>query len=117
MPGTTKNPTSKLLRVFVSSTSVDLEDYRRAAGEEIQSVGWHPVMMEHFGANPAPTTLEACREMLWECDVVLLILAHRRGWVPTKEQGGDGVRSITEHELAFARQCDIPVYVLMASET
>jgi len=103
------------LNVFVSSTSKDLHNYRAVARLAILDMGWIPVMMEHFGALPNPT-VAACDQKLSECELVLLIVAFSRGWVPTQEQGGDGIRSITACELDFARIKNIPVLVMLANE-
>jgi hypothetical protein len=81
----------------------------------IADMQWYPVMMEHFGASAAPT-VEACRALLEPCDLMLLFIAHRRGWVPTEKEGGNGSDSITALELAFARQRSIPVLVMMAND-
>jgi hypothetical protein len=104
------------LKVFVSSTSNDLHDYRAVARNVILEMGWVPKMMEYFGAIPAPT-VEACKSMLKECDVVLLLVGFQRGCVPTPEQGGDGTSSFTALELAFAHAQRIPVLAMLASET
>lgn len=104
------------LTVFVSSTSNDLQDYRAIARNVILEVGWVPRMMEYFGALPE-LTVSACRSTVEQCDAMLLIVGFQRGWVPAREQGGDGVRSITALELATARERRIPVLVMLASET
>jgi hypothetical protein len=106
----------KDITVFVSSTSRDLEDYRAVARNVLLDLHWRPEMMEHFGALPEPT-VEACREGIERCDLVLLLVAWRQGWVPTAEQGGTGHDSVTSLELAHARAKRIPVLVLLASET
>jgi SIR2-like domain len=74
------------------------------------------VMMEDFGAS-ATATVGACRDELSKCQLMLLIVAYRQGWVPTIEQGGDGARSITALELDFARDRNIPVLVMLANDT
>lgn len=103
------------LRVFVSSTSEDLRGHRAVARMVIDNLRWRPVMMEDFGASPT-STVEACRRELKSCDCVLLIVAFRRGFVPSVQQGGNAVDSITALELAHARACRIPVLVMAASE-
>ena len=102
------------IRVFISSTSEDLKTYRAAARDITMNIGWRPVMMEDFGAIPE-TTVAACHEKLATCQVVLLIQAFRRGWVPTQEQGGNGRDSVTALEIAFATAHDMPVLVMFAS--
>ena len=103
------------LRVFVSSTSEDLKGHRAVARMVIDNLRWRPVMMEDFGASPT-STVEACRRELESCDLVLLIIAFRRGYVPSVEQGGNGTDSITALELAHARACKIPVLVMAATD-
>jgi len=104
------------VRVFVSSTSEDLAEYRAAARLVILDVGWDPSMQEHMGASP-DHTVDACRSLLEKSDVVLLLVAFRRGWVPTAEQGGNGLDSITALELAHARERNIPILIMLATDT
>jgi len=104
------------ITVFVSSTARDLEDYRAVARNVVLDLHWRPEMMEHFDALPEPT-VEACCTALERCDLVLLIVAWRQGWVPSVEQGGNGRDSITALELAHARSKRIPVLVLLAGKS
>jgi hypothetical protein len=104
------------VRVFVSSTSEDLAEYRAAARLVILDVGWDPSMQEHMGARP-DDTVDACRTLVEQSDVLLLMVAFRRGWIPTVDQGGNGLDSITSLELAHARQRNIPVLIMLASDT
>jgi Domain of unknown function (DUF4062) len=106
----------KSITVFVSSTSQDLEDYRAVARNVILDLHWRPEMMEHFDAMPEPT-VEVCRAAVERCDLMLLLVAWRQGWVPTAEQGGNGRDSITALELAHARGKKIPVLVLHANKS
>ncbi|MGI9507971.1 MAG: DUF4062 domain-containing protein [Geminicoccaceae bacterium] len=101
------------LKVFVSSTSEDLSDYRAAAKEVILGHDWVPRMMEHFGAI-SDKTVDACLNEVAECQLFLLIIAHRRGWVPRQDQGGDGRDSVTAFELQHARELNIPVLAMLA---
>jgi hypothetical protein len=103
------------IRVFISSTSEDLKDCRAVARNVVLELGWMPLMMEHFGAIPNPT-VEACCNKVRKANIVLLIVAFRRGWVPTVEQGGSGKDTITALELACAREQEIPVLALLAGE-
>jgi hypothetical protein len=103
------------LKVFVSSTSEDLHKYRLAVRDVINEHQWIPVMMEHMGAR-AKRTVDSCLEQIAECDLMVLLVAHRRGWVPTPEEGGDGTSSITALELAHAKKKGIDVLPLMATE-
>ena len=62
-------------------------------------------------------TIDACQERVRAADLVVLLAAFRRGWVPSPEEGGDGKRSIVSYELEAAERKKIPVLVLMASES
>jgi hypothetical protein len=103
----------RFLRVFISSTSQDLHDYRGVARNVILKMGWFPEMMENFTADTNPT-VEACRQKIKNCDLLLLIVAFKQGWVPGVEEGGNGVDSITALELAYARKQNISVLVMVA---
>lgn len=102
------------LSVFASSTSGDLKSYRAVARLVLLEMVCMPVMMDHFGALATPT-LSACYEKLQEADLMLLLVAFRREWVPTTEEGGNGIDSITACELAFARSKNIPVRAMASS--
>jgi hypothetical protein len=51
------------------------------------------------------------------CSLLLLIVAHRRGWVPGEAQGGDGTQSVTAFELNAARERKIDVLPLLADNS
>ena len=103
------------LSVFVSSTSDDLHTYRAVAGQVILARGWYPIMNEYWGAMANPV-LDACYEKIKSADLMLLIVAFRRGCVPTQEQGGNGLDSVTAWELDYARKNRIPVLPILANE-
>jgi len=105
-----------MLRVFVSSTSMDLQQHRMVVGDVILEQRWHPVMMEHFGTSTGPT-LEECLREVRSSDLLLLVMAFRRGWVPTPEEGGNGKGSVTANEVDEARRRGIPVRALLARES
>lgn len=108
-------PARKKKTVFISSTSNDLVAYRAVARLAVLDVQWIPEMMEHFGTSPI-TTVKACLEKVEGCDVMLLIVAYQKGWVPEPEQDGDGTESITSMELRHARAKGIPVLILLAGD-
>ena len=104
-------------RVFISSTSEDLEPYRAKASAAANAAGLLPIMMEYFTASGARPPLAACLAKVDECDVLVVIVAHRYGWKP---KGGRG-KSVTwleclkavdagQEVLAFLvdDQCDWP---------
>jgi hypothetical protein len=104
-----------MLRVFVSSTSIDLKPYRAAAAEMIKEQKWFPVMMEDW-TTEVDWTLDVCRQRVSECDLLLLIVAFRWGWKPEVDQGGDGQTSATAYEYAEAINKIIPVRTFVASD-
>lgn len=93
MPTTRKNR----IDVFISSTSLDLPEYRAAVRDAILSLGLFPSGMENWpvaGENP----VDLCKNMLDSAEIYLGIYAHRYGWRPD----GHGGKSITELEYDWA---------------
>jgi len=89
--------------VFISSTSEDLKEYREAARDAAVAARILPIQMEYFAASGQRPPLEACLHKVSEADVVVLIVAHRYGWVPP-DQDGEGDKSITWLECEQARR-------------
>lgn len=96
------------MRVFISSTSEDLEAYRAAARDVVLHLGGQPVMMEYFGTDASAGVVDACAKKVGEADVVMAILGWRRGGVPGTERGGDGETSFTKYEIDAAFATDKP---------
>ena len=69
--------------VFISSTVEDLIPYRERVRDAILMMGAHPSMMEYFTASGEHPPLEGCLEAVRASDVVIVVVAHRYGWVPT----------------------------------
>ena len=105
---------NRRLSVFVSSTSEDLHAYRQVAQQVILARGWYPIMNEYWGAMANPV-VSSCCEKIKTADLVLLVMAFRQGFVPTVEQEGNGVESITALEVDYARKNKIPVLGLLAN--
>jgi formylglycine-generating enzyme required for sulfatase activity len=87
--------------VFISSTSEDLKEYREQAAKAALATGFSPRMMEYFPANGRIPSLSACLEMVAEAEVVIVIVAHRYGWVPEDPANTDA-KSITWLECEHA---------------
>lgn len=100
------------LRIFLSSTALDLTAHREKAREAILRLGNLPVAMETFSAQPGVPASE-CQRMAAEADAVVVLVAHRYGFVPPEELGGDGTRSITWLEVAAARDAGKPVFAFL----
>ena len=81
-------------RVFISSTSEDLAAHREAARDAAVGARMLPIMMEYFVASGEHPPLEACLSQVSEADLLVVVVAHRYGWVPP-DQGADQPKSIT----------------------
>ena len=107
---------SKVLRVFLSSTSKDLEEHRGRVTEALERMRFQTSRMEVFGARPK-TPLAECRRLAAEADLLVVIVAHRYGWIPTPAEGGDGKKSITWWEVEAAEKDGKAVVAFLVDET
>jgi formylglycine-generating enzyme required for sulfatase activity len=80
--------------VFISSTSEDLKEYREQAARAAAASGFSPRMMECFPATGHAPSLPVCLKMVAEAEVVVVLVAHRYGWVPEDPSNPDA-KSIT----------------------
>ena len=104
--------TRPVLRIFISSTAIDLRDYRDKVRDAVLRLENLPIAMETFSAKGGEPATE-CMRMAAEADAVVCIVAHRYGYVPPKELGGDGERSITWLEVDAAKATGKPVFVFL----
>ena len=91
------------LRVFVSSTSTDLQEHRQVVRDAIMSLDHHPNDMIYWSAD-ARSGMDHSLDRVRQCDVLILVVAHRYGHVA---EGADF--SVTEMEYRAARAAEIPV--------
>jgi len=94
------------MKVFLSSTAVDLVAYRQVVDDTILRLSQQAVAMERFGPLSG-TPVDECEQLARDCDVVICIVAHRYGFVPKKGRG-----SITQREVKAARKAGRDVLVL-----
>jgi tetratricopeptide (TPR) repeat protein len=92
------------MKVFLSSTYVDLIEHRKAAHDALEQLGLHVIWMEAFGARPVEST-KACLDEVAECELFVGIYAHRYGWIPTDQEF-----SITEQEFNHAQKLGKPIF-------
>lgn len=100
------------LRVYLSSTRTDLiAEYRPAARQAVQNLGFVFVGMENYPAENRPS-VERCLEDVRSCDLYVGVFAHRYGACPPGES-----LSFTELEYREAVRCGCPqlIFVLDAS--
>jgi uncharacterized protein DUF4062 len=102
-------PNHRPLRIFLSSTARDLPEHRKAVAGVIDRLGHAPMRMETFGAREDQSLAE-CKRLAAEADAMVVVVAHRYGWVPTPAEGGDGEKSITWHEVEAAVLAARPVF-------
>jgi hypothetical protein len=89
--------------VFVSSTAEDLKAYRTAAEEGARMARCLPETHELWQARDNPPLAE-CLQRVADADVLIAIVAHRYGWVPS-DPLADGRKSITWLECEEAVRC------------
>ena len=98
-------------RVFLSSTSRDLEAYREAVHRAIDGLpGFELVKMEDFGARDA-SAKDLCARLVRECDVFVGLLGHFYGSCPP----GEPV-SFTELEYRTATAARLSRLMFLAPE-
>jgi tetratricopeptide (TPR) repeat protein len=104
--------TRPVLRIFISSTAIDLTGYRDKVRDAVLRLENLPIAMETFSALGGAPASE-CMRMAAEADAVVCIVAHRYGYVPPVELGGDGERSITWLEVDAAKRAGKPVFAFL----
>jgi|WetSurMetagenome_2_1015567.scaffolds.fasta_scaffold09848_4 hypothetical protein len=95
--------------IFVSSTIQDLQYLREAIRDTISSLGYRPLMSEFgdIGFLPSLSAEEACYMALKDCQIAIIILGKRYGWIAPNGMG------ITHNEFRTARENRIPIIFLI----
>jgi tetratricopeptide (TPR) repeat protein len=106
------NNARKVLRVFLSSTATDMSACREKVRDTVLQLQQLPIGMETFTALPTVPAADCQREAA-QSDVVLVLVAHRYGYAPSAELGGDGRSSITWLEVLAAKKAGKPVYAFL----
>lgn len=95
-------------KVFISYTAEDLKEHARKVREVVTENAW--AVSDHVDWPPNGVKAVAmCKEEVRCCDMLVVLVAHRYGWIPTVELGGDGKTSITQMEYQWAREFGKPV--------
>jgi len=100
-----------LFRVFVSSTFIDLIDYRKAAEKAINDLGQKYEGMEYVGAKNEGATELSLELVENKCNLFIGIYAWRYGTVP---EGSE--HSITEQEYRQAIKLGLPCLCYFVDE-
>ncbi len=101
-----------IYRIFLSSTAIDMEKHRKAVSDAVMRMGNLPMMMETFGAQPSEP-VEVCQQKVRDCDALVVMVAHRYGWIPGTDEGGDARKSITWIEVETALEEGKPVFAYL----
>jgi hypothetical protein len=98
-------------RVFLSSTSRDLVEYREAVHGALDGLpGFQLVKMEDFGARDA-SARDLCARLVGECDLFVGLMGHYYGSCPPNE-----TVSFTELEYRTATAADLPRLMFVAPD-
>lgn len=97
-----------MAKIYVSSTIADLQEERRAVMDWIEAAGHQPV---HSYRPDSETVRESCLADIGGCDLYVLILGHRYGFQPAKDNPGN--LSITQLEFRRAGELSIPRIALL----
>jgi tetratricopeptide (TPR) repeat protein len=97
--------------LFLSSTRMDLREYRNVAVHVAERLGMRVDYMEESGPDPR-RAVEVCREQVRSASLFLGLYAYRYGHKPE----GYGGTSITELEYEWAVEAGIPVLLFVADE-
>lgn len=98
-------------KVFVTSTTSDLYEYREATRQAIEALGMRPVMWEQYknrvlGQRP----LQATQQRLKKCDIAIGIYAHHYGNIPDIVASGEpNVAQKSYIELEYDSICDLGI--------
>src|SRR5580692_3214196 len=105
-----------MLKVMLSSTTIDLPQHRAAAREAILEQKMFPLMMERMPAAGSSAWDESIK-MVQECDIYVLVIGLRYGTLHdngnsiTEEEYDFAVRSTTKKRLVYIAARDHPFFL------
>jgi hypothetical protein len=86
-------------KVFISSTYVDLKEYRQAAVDVVNRYDDYELLAMEFFAAQSQDAIEVCQKEIAACDVLVGIYAHRYGFIPEGQE-----KSVTHIEYELAKK-------------
>jgi uncharacterized protein len=113
--------TTLTLRVFISYTGQDLEAHANVVSDMVRrlsnNTGHNWVAIDHKAWSPSgkPSVAE-CMQQVASCDILVVLVALRYGWVPSEAEGGDGHKSITRLEVEHARRRGLEVIPFLVDD-
>jgi hypothetical protein len=99
------------MRVFVSSTYLDLKEYRREAANAILDSGMEPVLIENSDLKIGDNWSNAVASEIDSADIFLIILSFRIGDINKIDK-----KSWIEKEYEIARKKSKPILTFMLSD-
>ena len=100
------------LRIFISSTMKDLANERSQVRDKLLSFNFEPVNAENLSSSP-DTSWDALEQEIRSCNVFVLLLGERYGWIPTEGPHANEGKSITHLEFEEAKRRRIPVLAFL----
>ena len=100
------------LRIFISSTMKDLVNERSQVRERLISFNFEPVNAEDLPSSTA-RSWDALEKEIRSCNVFVLLLGERYGWIPTEGPHANEGKSITHLEFEEAERLRIPVLAFL----
>ncbi len=98
-----------MINVFVSSTFIDLAEYRKSVCDIIRQLGGIDIAMEHLGAHDERPKAKCLRLIKEQSDAFVGIYAHRYGSIPK----GDKCSIIeSEYKAATAKGLERFIYII-----
>jgi hypothetical protein len=97
-------------RIFISSTFVDLKDYREATYVALRRLGHESTVVEDWAATEQPP-LERTLATVQTSDLAVFLIGWRYGYVPTGQEF-----SMTELEYRAAQQAGIPCLIFLTQD-
>lgn len=103
---------SRKLRVFISSTMRDLMNERDAVCHKLNGFNFEPVNAEDM-LSDGRSSWEKLSSEINTCDIFILILGDRYGWIPDNGSKSEERVSITHLEFKQAISLNIPILTFL----
>lgn len=104
--------TAFTMKVYISSTYQDLVEYRAAVDRTLRRMGHDVIGMEQYVAEGSKP-VDRCIADVKKCDVYVVIVAWRYGYVPGSTTTLPDKKSITQIELETAKDNEKPVLAFL----
>ncbi len=98
------------MRVFISSTYIDLAEYREAVAKAVNAIGHDVILWEQQEISAGESIVESINKSIDEADVFVLIIGDRSG-----AQVEGSAASGTEYEYTLAETKNKPILVFIKS--